>query len=95
MSVTIVGCQLKRISKQLKQILVKKVQEMCQESPQLCRVVITVKFVSNAHLKADILELLHHLYNTASAVELSLGQNVVLMYIFIVIMWHEPVRVQS
>ena len=70
-SVIIVGCQIAVISDRLKSILVNKVQEMCRES--LCGVVITIKFVSKASLKKDILEFRHHLYDTASVVRLSFG----------------------
>ena len=46
---------------------------MREENPQLCHIDITVKFVSNASLKTDILELRHHLYDVASSMKLSLG----------------------
>ena len=71
--VIIVGCQAASISRQLRKLLIAKVQEMCEENPQLYLVDISVRFVSNASLKTDILELRHRLYDVASAMKLSLG----------------------
>ena len=71
--VVIVGCQAPSVSKQLRKILIAKVQKLCEENPQLYRVDISVRPVSSASLKTDILELRHHLYDVASAMKLSLG----------------------
>ena len=73
MSVVIVGCQTAAINDRLKSDLIKKVNEICQESLQLRGVLITIKFVSNQTLKKDIPELRCHLHDTASAMRLSFG----------------------
>ena len=87
-SVIIVGCQTKSIGSHLKKLLIAKVEKMCEENPQLCHINTTVRFVSNANLKKDILELRHHLFDVASTVKLSFGKTLYNTFICISAIWY-------